>query len=153
MRDRKEFRNKKAKTGNESEQQRNNVNRSSHQKLGMSLSFVTPYVAMNFDILPEKLCEPFGVSTPVVESILIERVYRDSINHKSIMANLVELDIVDFDGIPGMDWLHSFYDSIDCRTRVVRFKIPNEPVFEWKSSSVVPKGHFILYLKGRNLVS
>ncbi|XP_049349482.1 uncharacterized protein LOC125814073 [Solanum verrucosum] len=29
--------------------------------LGASLSFVTPYVAMNYDVLPE----PFGVSTPV----------------------------------------------------------------------------------------
>ncbi|KAH0720291.1 hypothetical protein KY284_005321 [Solanum tuberosum] len=31
---------------------------------GESLSFVTPYVAMNFDVLPEELCELFCVSTP-----------------------------------------------------------------------------------------
>ncbi|KAH0679012.1 hypothetical protein KY284_020097 [Solanum tuberosum] len=70
--------------------------------LGASLSFVTPYVAMNFDVHPEQLLEPFSVSTPVGESILAERVYRDctiSVNHKSTMANLVELDMVDFDVI------------------------------------------------------
>ncbi|KAG5587432.1 hypothetical protein H5410_047866 [Solanum commersonii] len=55
------------------------------------------------------------------------------------MADLVELDMVDFDVILGMDWLHACYASIDCRTRVVRFLIPNEPVIGWSSSSTVPK--------------
>ncbi|KAG5603456.1 hypothetical protein H5410_034826 [Solanum commersonii] len=73
---------------------------------GLSLSFVTPYVAMNFDVLPEQLSEPVSVSMPVGESILAERVYRDcpvSVNHKSTMAALIELDMVDFDLILGMD--------------------------------------------------
>uniref|UniRef100_M1DXR0 Gag-pol protein n=1 Tax=Solanum tuberosum TaxID=4113 RepID=M1DXR0_SOLTU len=84
LRDREEFRNKKAKTWNESGQQTSNVNRSSFQykkkrptpssasapapnykDLGSSVSFVPPYVAMNFDVLLEKLREPFCVSTPV----------------------------------------------------------------------------------------
>ncbi|KAH0758098.1 hypothetical protein KY290_021591 [Solanum tuberosum] len=119
---------------------------------GASLSFVTPYVVMNFDVLTEKLCEPFSVSTLVGESILAKRVYHDcdiSINHKNTMVDLVELDMVDFDVILGMDWLHACYASIDCRTRVVRFQIPNEPVIEWSSSSVVPKDRFISYLKAR----
>jgi len=30
-----------------------------------SLSFVTPYGSMKFDISPEQLLEPFSVSTPV----------------------------------------------------------------------------------------
>ncbi|WMV10108.1 hypothetical protein MTR67_003493 [Solanum verrucosum] len=42
---------------------------------GASLSFVTPYVAMNFDAIPEQLSEPFSVSTPVGESILAERLH------------------------------------------------------------------------------
>ena len=45
--------------------------------IGKSLSFVTPYVANKFEILPEKLCESFYVSTPVGESILAEKVYCD----------------------------------------------------------------------------
>ena len=73
---------------------------------GASLSFVTPYVANQFEILPEKHCEIFCVSTLVWESILAERVYHDcsiSINHKNIIADLVELDTVDFIVILGMD--------------------------------------------------
>ena len=69
---------------------------------GASLLFVTPYVVNHSEILPKELCEPFCVSTPVGESTITERVYHDcavSINHKSTMAELVELNIVDFDGI------------------------------------------------------
>ncbi|KAH0679067.1 hypothetical protein KY284_020152 [Solanum tuberosum] len=94
---------------------------------GEILSFVTPYVAMNFDVLLEKLSDPFSVSTLVGESIRAKRLYHDcpiSVNHKSTMADLVELDM---------------------------FQFPNEPVIEWRSSSAVPKGHFISYLKARNL--
>ncbi|KAG5576138.1 hypothetical protein H5410_056272 [Solanum commersonii] len=123
---------------------------------GASLSFVTPYIVMSFDVLLEQLLDPFSVSTHVGESILAEKVYRDSIicaNHKDTMTNLVELDMMDFDVILGMDWPHACYASVDCRTRVLKFQFPNEPVIEWRSSSVVPKGHFISYLKARKLVS
>ena len=51
------------------------------------------------------------------------------------MADLVEIDIVDFDVILGVDWLYAYYGSIDCRTRIIKFQIPNEPVIEWSSSS------------------
>ena len=39
---------------------------------GASLYFVTPYFAIKFDVLPEKLCEPFYVSTPNGKSNLAE---------------------------------------------------------------------------------
>nr|AAV31185.2 Gag-pol polyprotein, putative [Solanum tuberosum] len=61
-----------------------------------NLSFVTLDVAMNFDVIPEQLSEPISVSTPIGESILAERVYRDclvSVNHKSTMDDLIELDM------------------------------------------------------------
>ena len=55
--------------------------------------------------------------------------------------------MVYFDVILGMDCLHACYTSIDCRNQVVKFKIPNEPVIEWASSSAVPKDHFIRTLR------
>ena len=70
----------------------------------------------------------FCVFTHVGECILAERVYlycSISINHKGTMTNLIELDMVDFDVILGMDWIHAFYASIDYRIRVVKFQIPN----------------------------
>src|ERR1051325_4298819 len=68
-------------------------------------------------------------------------------------ADLVELEMVDFDIILGMDWLHVCYASVDCRTRTIKFQFPIEPVIEWKGDLVVPKGKFISYLKARKLIS
>ncbi|KAF3648996.1 hypothetical protein FXO37_19182 [Capsicum annuum] len=40
---------------------------------GASLSFVTPYIAVDFGTSPEILAEPFSVSTPVGKIIIVER--------------------------------------------------------------------------------
>ena len=71
-----------------------------------SLSFQTPYIVVNFEIIYKKHSEPFCDSTTVGESILVDRVYcccPVSINHKSTMGYLVELDMVYFDVILCMD--------------------------------------------------
>ncbi|WP_368859988.1 hypothetical protein [Microbacterium sp. C7(2022)] len=123
---------------------------------GATCSFVTPYVADRFEILPECLLEPFSISTPTSEPIRAERVYRDcvvSIYHRDTLADLIELEMVDFYVILGMDWLHACYASVDCRTRTVKFQFPNEPVIEWKGDAMVSKGRFIFYLKARKLIS
>ncbi|XP_070004730.1 uncharacterized protein [Nicotiana sylvestris] len=76
---------------------------------GSTLSYVTPFVAMEFRIEPEQLHEPFSVSTPVGESILVARVYRGcivTVRGRDTMTDLVELGMVDFDVIIGMDWLY-----------------------------------------------
>ncbi|XP_055814603.1 uncharacterized protein LOC129884308 [Solanum dulcamara] len=86
---------------------------------GATLSFVTPYVASKFNKIPERLLEPFCVATPVGDSVLAERVYRDctvSIHHRDTLADLVELDMVDFDVILGMDWLYVCLTSFDLAT-------------------------------------
>lgn len=77
-----------------------------------------------------------------------------SINKNYTMVDIVDIEMVDFDFIVGMDCLHASHASIDCTTQVVKFKIPpNEPVIKWGSSSLVPKVHFVSYLKARNLIS
>ena len=42
-----------------------------------TLSFVTPLVSKKFDILSDILHQPFIVSTPVGESVVTKRVYRN----------------------------------------------------------------------------
>lgn len=105
------------------------------------------YVTNKFEILHEKLYEPFCVSTHVGESSLGKWVYNDcviSIKYNDTMTDVIDLDMVDFDFIFRTDML---YASIDCRTRVVKFKIPNEPFLEWKSILIALKGLFISYVK------
>ncbi|XP_070682443.1 uncharacterized protein [Malus domestica] len=43
-------------------------------------------------------------------------------------ANLVPLDIVDFDVILGMDWLHYNYAKLDCYQKIVTFHRPGMPI-------------------------
>ena len=62
--------------------------------LGPTLSYATPLVAGKFERIPELLVKPFEVSTPVGESIIARRVYRNCIVNISgcdTMADLVEL--------------------------------------------------------------
>ena len=61
--------------------------------------------------------------------------------------------MVDFDVILGMDWLHSYYESVDCRTRIVHFQFPDEPILEWKGISLAPMGRFIFYLRAIKMIS
>ncbi|XP_015078461.1 uncharacterized protein LOC107022337 [Solanum pennellii] len=72
---------------------------------GATLSFVTPLVAMKFDVLPDILIEPFSVITPVGDSVVAKRVFR---SFPLLLSNRVTLVIL------GIDWLHACFASIDC---------------------------------------
>ena len=69
---------------------------------GSTLSYVTPYVAVGFGFEPEVIVEPFTISTPIGDSIIARRVYRNyvvSILSRDTVADLIKLDMIDFDAI------------------------------------------------------
>ena len=77
-----------------------------------TLSLVTPDIVVQFSVSPETLSEPFLVSTLVGDLVIARRVYKNcsvTVYQKVTVADLVELEMVDFDVILGMDWLHSCY--------------------------------------------
>ena len=109
---------------------------------GTTLFFVTPLVAIKFDMLPDVLDETFSVSTSVGDSIVSKRVYRGfriSLPNRVTLVDLVELEMLDFNVILGMDWLHAFFASIDCRPRIVKFQFLKKLVLEWKGRNLAPK--------------
>lgn len=69
------------------------------------------------------------------------------------MTDLVELDIAYFISIHGMDWLHSYYASVNYRTRVIKFQFLCESPLEWKSSASMHIVSFIYNYKARKIIS
>ena len=67
------------------------------------------------------------VSLPTGDSLIADRVYmgcRVIIEDHEFMANLVLLDIQDFDVILGMDWLSRHLATVDCFRKEVKFCRP-----------------------------
>ncbi|KAF3685722.1 hypothetical protein FXO37_00334 [Capsicum annuum] len=123
---------------------------------GASLSFVTPYIAVDFGISPKILAEPFSVPTLVGKTIIAWQVYRNCpimIFQKVTSADLVELEMTDFDVILSMDCLHSFYATVNSKNRIVQFQFPNEPILEWKGSVSIFRVQLISYLWARKMIS
>ncbi|XP_070057171.1 uncharacterized protein [Nicotiana tomentosiformis] len=108
---------------------------------GSTLSYIAPFAARKFGIVPEILIDPFAESTPVGEPIIARRVYRGCtviVYSRHTSPDLVELEIMDFDSIMGMDWLAVCSAIVDCREKAVRFHFPGEPVLEWVGNTVTP---------------
>ncbi|KAF3659585.1 ABC transporter B family member 12 [Capsicum annuum] len=123
---------------------------------GSTLSYVTPFVAVSSGFEPKIILEPVSVSTPISDSVMAKRMYQNCvmpIGNRDTMADLVKIDMIEFDAILEMDWHHSYYATLDCRTRRVTFSFLNEPVIEWEGYSLAPKGNFISYLRAYKLIS
>ena len=98
---------------------------------GAMSSFVTPIITMKFEIT-DISNEPFSVSTPVGDSVVDKRVCKGfpiSLTNRVTLFYLIELDMLDFNVIFGMDLFRSIFSSIDCRLRVVKFQFSNDPIF------------------------
>ena len=52
-----------------------------------------------------------------------------SINRVDTIANLLLLEMMDFDVILGMDWLSSCRATVDCHSEAVKFEVADEPSF------------------------
>ena len=69
------------------------------------------------------------VSLPTGDSRIAESVYMDNmviIGGQEFLADLILLDIHDFDVILGMDWLSRHHATVDCYRKEVRFCRPRE---------------------------
>ncbi|XP_070005897.1 uncharacterized protein [Nicotiana sylvestris] len=106
---------------------------------GSTHSYVSSYFALRFSRHPELLNDHFLVTTPAEESLLSEYVYcacQIRVEGRDTLAELIVLDMIDFDMLMGMDWLYSCYAIVDCPAKIVKFEIPNEPNFILRGSQV-----------------
>ena len=68
------------------------------------------------------------------------RIFPISFSHRVTLIDLVDLDMLDFDVILGMDRLNACYASLDYMSQVVRFRFPNESIVEWKGKNTINIG-------------
>ncbi|KAM2515265.1 hypothetical protein ACFX1W_027529 [Malus domestica] len=68
-------------------------------------------------------------------------------------ANLIPLDIVDFDVILGADWLHYTHAHIDCYGKSVTFHRPGLPTITFVGESSGVRHGVISAMRAKNLLS
>ena len=80
-------------------------------------SFISMGFISNVNVESQPIDCSIVVSLPTGDSRLAESVYTDSrviIGGQEFLADLILLDIHDFDVILGMDWLSKHHATIDC---------------------------------------
>ena len=89
-------------------------------------------------MLPEILHYPILVSTTIGDDIRAKKVYKNCAIKVLIIvirADLVELAILHFDIILGIDWVHKCYATIDYRNTVVRLHFHKK--YRWNGKGMV----------------
>ncbi|XP_073017913.1 uncharacterized protein [Primulina eburnea] len=96
---------------------------------GATHSFISKRFTKKLRLIPEILVEPFRVATPTSKTIETHRVHRDCeicINDHLFQAELIQLNMVEFDAILGMNWLSKNHAIVDCRLKNVKLRAPNQ---------------------------
>ena len=99
---------------------------------GASHSFVSPIFASRMAWQASRMLFPLSVATPLSDELEIDIFFPSCpvlVEGRGLLADLVLLDVINFDVILGMDWLAQHYASLDCREKVVIFRIPNDEEF------------------------
>ena len=97
---------------------------------GATHSFISAKFIAQVNIEIQPIDCSMVVSLPTGDSLIANRVYmgcRVIIEGHEFRANLVLLDIQDFDVILGMDWLSRHHATMDCFRKEVKFCRPGEP--------------------------
>ena len=94
-----------------------------------TLSFISMGFISNVNVESQPIDCSIVVSLPTRDSRLAESVYMDSrviIGGQEFLADLILLDIHDFDVILGMDWLSRHHATVGCYRKEVRFCRPGQ---------------------------
>nr|GEW68815.1 reverse transcriptase domain-containing protein [Tanacetum cinerariifolium] len=97
-----------------------------------------------------------SVSTPIRNNVVISHEFRNCplrFDDKVRSANLLPLEMSDFDIILGMDWLTEHCATIDCHTKSVIFGNLNNLEFIYQGSRPGRPIKIISALKARTLIS
>ena len=123
---------------------------------GATHSIISTSFARKLNMNPKPLTHHLSISTPMKNHIIINHEYVNCplrFDDRIRSANLLPLDMVDFDIILGMDWLTVHRASIDCYARTVIFGDRLSPDFIFHGSQHFKSVKIISALKARTLIS
>ncbi|XP_073057358.1 uncharacterized protein [Primulina eburnea] len=105
---------------------------------GATHSFMFKRFAKKLGSKPDKLTVPFRIATPTNRAVETDEIYRDckiSISDHTFSDDLIQLIMVDFDVILGMNWLARNSAIVDCKGKRVKLLTAEqkEVVFHGKS--------------------
>ncbi|XP_074305595.1 uncharacterized protein LOC141640813 [Silene latifolia] len=95
---------------------------------GASHSFISLSLSKRLKLVPSIQNIEHTIGLPNGNTVICSVVYKDSIliiEGNPFLANLVQLDLHDFDIILGMYWLIENHVIVDCQERVVTITSPN----------------------------
>ena len=102
---------------------------------GATHSFVSKSFALYADREGSELDCELVVATPVGHSVITKKVFKGCVIHigeHELPADLICMEIRDFDVILGMDWLSCHHATVDCYEKVVQFESPDGHKFSFK---------------------
>ncbi|XP_070020447.1 uncharacterized protein [Nicotiana sylvestris] len=122
---------------------------------GSTYSYVSSLFARFLVIPPTPLGTPVHVSTPMGNSVVVDWIYRSCVVTLcgfETIADLMLLDMIDFEIIMGMDWLSPYHTVLDCHAKTITLAMPGLPRLEWKGSTVDTSSRVISFLKASHMV-
>ena len=69
-----------------------------------------------------------------------------------MVANLIVLDMKDFNVILGMYWLATYYTLVDCHKKIVNFHISNQPKFSFMESKGIAPPQVVSALQASRML-
>jgi Retroviral aspartyl protease/RNase H-like domain found in reverse transcriptase/Reverse transcriptase (RNA-dependent DNA polymerase)/Integrase zinc binding domain/Retrotransposon gag protein/Zinc knuckle len=122
---------------------------------GSTHSFISPACARRLNVKPDKLDTTLIVETPLGGEVTTSIVYKGCKVHvgdRTLLADLILLDMHDFDVILGMDWLSVWHAEIDCHEKVVTLRMSDGTLLQLHGTKPLRKVHVISAFKARRLV-
>ena len=124
---------------------------------GPTHSFLSPLFAKKIDAPPRIMDYVLTVTTPVGKQVVCRTFYPRcpvQLGEVSLLANLILLDMHDFDVILGMDWLETYHATMDYFGKTITFRLqgPQAEFIFWGNRKKSGSG-FISALKASRLVN
>ena len=98
---------------------------------------------------------PLAISTPLGEIVEVRYIYplcMIEVKDRVLLVDLIELTVLDFDVILGMDWLFDNYATLNCQEKCVQFSKEKGEEFTLQCDRSEVLANLVSMLKARRLL-